>query len=300
MRKPNLFVLGAPKCGTTTLAAWLALHPDVFMSPRKEPHFFNSDHGYRGVSSEREYLSLFAGAHDETRVGEASVWYLASHAAVPAIEQCYSGAQYIVCLRNPVEMAFSLFRQQRFNGIEYETEFDRAWQLAEIRASGKPARCWKTEPRYTDYYSACLLGEQFSRLLQTVPEHRVFPVLLEDMATKPDAVLRQVVHFLGIRDDIRPLARENAAKTRRTQTLNRCVRLLGRLRRHCGIRHGFGMLSWIDRVNTGPAPADRPTPEMRDCLTDAFRADIQILASRLGRSLDHWMARERSAVCLRA
>lgn len=44
MIKPNFFIVGAPKCGTTSLAHWLAGHPQVFMSPVKEPHFFNTDY----------------------------------------------------------------------------------------------------------------------------------------------------------------------------------------------------------------------------------------------------------------
>ena len=58
MIRPNFFILGAPKCGTTSVAAWLSEHQEVYMSPTKEPHFFNTDHkrflnsleSYRGFS----------------------------------------------------------------------------------------------------------------------------------------------------------------------------------------------------------------------------------------------------------
>lgn len=59
MKKPNLFILGAPKCGTTSLANWLGEHPRVFMSPMKEPYYFNKDHSYSRVENLKSYENLF-------------------------------------------------------------------------------------------------------------------------------------------------------------------------------------------------------------------------------------------------
>ena len=296
MKSPNLFILGAPKCGTTSLAAWLARHRDVYMSPRKEPHFFNFDHGHHNVKNECEYFSLFRGVRDETRIAEASVWYLASQEAVPAIERKCPGALYVVCLRNPVDMAVSLFYQMRFNGFEYEEQFERAWRLGAVRRSGKAVRCWRTEPRYGDYFSACRLGEQYSRLLKTVSADRIYPVLLEDLAKEPRDVLGRLVHFLGIGDDDRPLTRENAAKSRRFQSVNRCVRLVSGLRRRLfGVRDGIGALSWIDRVNSRPILMKKLAPNVRSLLIDAFQSEIEALSLCLNRNLDHWTAPESDA-----
>jgi hypothetical protein len=82
LRKPTFFIIGAPKCGTTSLAAWLGTHPDAFMSPTKEPDFFNTD-DRQGVTSLSEYEELFREArNNHIAVGEASVWYLSSSHAV--------------------------------------------------------------------------------------------------------------------------------------------------------------------------------------------------------------------------
>src|SRR5579871_6019552 len=59
--KPNFFIIGAPKCATTSMAAWLAAHPYIFMSPKKEPHFFNTDERQE-VSDLEEYMRLFQDA----------------------------------------------------------------------------------------------------------------------------------------------------------------------------------------------------------------------------------------------
>jgi hypothetical protein len=87
-RWPNLFIVGAPKCGTTSLYEWLKGHPDIHMSPFKEPCYFARDlaweeSGYylrHGVDRAR-YLELFEDAGAATRVGEASTRYLYSRDA---------------------------------------------------------------------------------------------------------------------------------------------------------------------------------------------------------------------------
>ncbi|HSN88621.1 MAG TPA: sulfotransferase, partial [Thermoanaerobaculia bacterium] len=74
MRKPNFFIVGAPRCGTTSMYAYLRQHPEIYVSPHKETHFFGSDLSPLpgAVREEELYLELFAGAGDRPRLGEAS------------------------------------------------------------------------------------------------------------------------------------------------------------------------------------------------------------------------------------
>ena len=129
--KPNLFIIGAPKCGTTAKAHYLSEHPDVFMCPEKEPHYFNTDLNYkRGKSDDlEEYLNLFSGATEEKIVGEASVWYLYSKEAVRNILEFNPNAKFIIMVRNPIKMAPSLHQQLFYNGRETEKDFNKAWCL---------------------------------------------------------------------------------------------------------------------------------------------------------------------------
>ena len=94
VRKPNFFIIGAPKCGTTSLATWLSGHPNVFMSAVKEPHFFNTD-DRRFISTLEAYENLFrAASSDHCAVGEASVWYLSSTEAVRNILALSTGRAF--------------------------------------------------------------------------------------------------------------------------------------------------------------------------------------------------------------
>ena len=79
--RPNLFIVGAPKCGTTSLYNYLKWHPEVFMPDKKEPHPVHV--GQRAVHglTEDQYLELFAPARSEKRIGEGSTWYIYSDAS---------------------------------------------------------------------------------------------------------------------------------------------------------------------------------------------------------------------------
>src|SRR5271170_3647810 len=110
MRLPEFFIIGAPKCGTTSLALYLARHRQIFIPTIKEPHYFLTDLRRPGrVSNQRSYETLFkrAGAHHRIS-GEASVFYLLSRAAVPNILCFNPHAKFIVMVRSPLEMVVSL------------------------------------------------------------------------------------------------------------------------------------------------------------------------------------------------
>ena len=96
IRSPNLFIIGAPKCGTTALADWLGAHPSIFITLPKEPWFFNTDFGPRGPCAnltEYERLCLEA-TSDHQYIGEASTIYMASSDAVPHILSRYPGSTF--------------------------------------------------------------------------------------------------------------------------------------------------------------------------------------------------------------
>ena len=83
MRRPNFFIVGAPRCGTTALWTYLKAHPEIFMSSQKELYYFDSDlrpEGWTQPSLE-QYLSNFASAGDRGLVGEATPSYLRSERA---------------------------------------------------------------------------------------------------------------------------------------------------------------------------------------------------------------------------
>src|SRR3712207_1803805 len=124
MTMPNFFIIGAQKAGTTSLYHYLKQHPQVYMSPVKEPFFFNHEIGPDGeVLKERfggpgrsrnpkfanleEYCTLFEAVRDEEAIGEASVLYICVPGTAERIERYAPGAKAIALLRDPADRAYS-------------------------------------------------------------------------------------------------------------------------------------------------------------------------------------------------
>jgi len=302
VKKPNFFIIGAPKCGTTSLAAWLSEHPNIYMSPLKEPHFFNMDLKYHNVSNSRDYWLLFDGVTSEHKaVGEASVFYLFSKTAVPRIEKEVPGAKYIVMVRNPVDMAYSLHEQQVVAGNEHIKDFAQAWHLSEKRAKGQEVTRWCREPKLLDYKSVCKLGEQLERLFKIVPRERVLVLVLDDVKENPRREYLKVLNFLGVSDDGRTeFPVYNPAKERRWPWLRRAVLAMGRasrsVKKALGIPtvRGTGILNRIDKLNIRYRPRPPMPPELRAEITEYFRDDVLLLSRLLDRDFSTWLKLENN------
>lgn len=291
MQRPNFFILGAPKCGTTSLAAWLGEHDRIYMPAMKEPHFFNTD-GPPMTRSRTHYERLFADAGpSHLAVGEASTGYLSSRNAVAEILAYAPEARFVVCLRNPVEMAVSLHEQRVFEGKEHIADFRTAWRLQEERRRGRAMKPWSQSLVYGD---TCALGTQMERLYARVGRNRVLPLLLDDMRRDPAAVYREVLGFLAVPDDgRRDFPVHNAAKERRYPGLNHLTRFAAAAKRRLGIYRGLGLLNLIDSSNTRQRPRSPVSADLRQELADYFRPEVTRLSALLARDLAHWLHDER-------
>ena len=141
MGKPNLFIIGAAKSGTTSLHNYLNQHPNIFMCNPKEPHFLiNKEIGVGripvGITKKSEYEDLFIEGRDKKYRGESSVMYLMyPEIVIPKIKNKYfANTKIIIMLRNPVERAYSGFHHvKRYNVKENIQDFTEAWKLSEER-----------------------------------------------------------------------------------------------------------------------------------------------------------------------
>ncbi|MEL6477352.1 MAG: sulfotransferase domain-containing protein [Pseudomonadota bacterium] len=297
MRHPNFFLIGAPKCGTTALANWLAARPDVFMSPVKEPHHFNTDGGYPGVADRAAYERLFDGAGAAHRaVGEASVGYLSSEVAVSNLLARYPEARLIACLRNPLDMLPSLHQQYVFNGTEPLGDFAEAWAASERRR----AEAWRA-PSGSDwqvfhYPRMGLLGAQVDRLFATAGPARCLILTLEEMNADPKGVFARVLHHIGAAEgQIGPLGRANAAKAARAPVLRALMTRAAALKRRLGWTRSLGLARGIDRLNRVEQPwTPLPAPLSAE-MAETFRADIALLSRLLNRDFSYWLDPERKA-----
>jgi hypothetical protein len=305
---PNFFIIGAPKCGTTSLAAWLAEHPNIFISSIKEPTYFAKDINYRFIDKYDEYLALFSTAQTHhRRIGEASVFYLFSQVAIPLIEQEYDEPLYIVMLRNPVDMAYALHEQHFRRGIENERDFRDAWELIDLRRERKKVPKTCSDPVLLDYASWCLLGEQLERLYCYVPRHRVLVLLLDDIKENARQQYLRVLDFLEIPDDGRmnfPVY--NSSRGWKIEAIGRLVVSLSNKVRQIKkslrlpVSRGTGIIKfleqWNENFNSQKHSRSVLASDFRSQLSNFFALDIRKLEKLLDKSLASWYTAPKASV----
>lgn len=298
MRRPNFFILGAPKCGTTSMADWLGGHPKVFMSTPKEPTYFCDDLIPWRPRDPEEYETLFEVAHARHDVvGEASTSYLYSRTAVPNILDYAEHPRFLVMVRNPIDMAHSLHGEHLFQGNEQEPAFERAWELQEVRASDPDhpsisRAC--NDPQLLMYGPFSRTGEQLARLYEWVPRASVHVALLDDVKEDPRREYRKVLEFLGLPDDDRrEFPVRNVAKSRRSPRLARLMRLAGKIRLRLGPTYrGLGLATRLSNLNRRTERREPLSDAMRHRLAEYFRDDVERLGELLDRDLSHWVELE--------
>ena len=148
--KPNFYVVGAPKCGTTSLYRYLSEHPQIFLPKKKELHFFSRpelDRYSKGTGDRQvlqslprqlhEYESFYNGVSaSEIAIGDISPSYFVHLGAAARIKSYNNEAKVIVCLRNPIDKAFSQYMHQVALGKE-PLSFYQAIEAEEDRKNGR-------------------------------------------------------------------------------------------------------------------------------------------------------------------
>lgn len=212
---PNLFIVGAPKCGTTAWYEYLRQHPAIFFPDEKEPHYFATDlPGFRTAKSEADYLALYNEAK-ETVLGDASVFYLYSTAAAERIAAFNPDARILIFLREQETFLPSLHQQFLYTLDDDVEDFETAWRLSGRRGANEiPSTC--REPRLLDYAAIGRFDEQVKRYLEAFPADRVRVIRFEQWTSSPRQTYREILHFLGVADDGRTsFPRVNQAKFNR-------------------------------------------------------------------------------------
>ncbi len=202
---PNFLIIGAPRSGTTTLYESLKRHPQIFMSPIKEPMFFILEgdtkeyvgpvlpKGFRDIEA---YRSVFRGVREEKAVGEASPFYLFSPKAPPKIKKYIPQVKIIALLRDPVDRAYSHYMLHCMGQLEPLSDFREA-------VAAEKERIRKGWFIYWCYQGLGYYGKQIERYFSYFNPSQFRFFLLEDLIHSPDRLFREIFQFLGIDENIR-------------------------------------------------------------------------------------------------
>jgi hypothetical protein len=192
---PNLFVLGAGKCGTTTLHNTLATHPLVHMSAVKEPSFFCSH--FQVTKDPVSYISLFQTDRAVIHRGESSHVYLSNPETPPILRRLFPEARFVVTLRHPARRAYALYQHMRRHDLEPEATFLSAL-LAERKdrqesCAHLPHYAWNFR-----YVGSSRYDIQLERYLRLFGRSSFHFMSLADIAERPLTTLEKLCTFLEV------------------------------------------------------------------------------------------------------
>ncbi len=226
MNKPNFYILGAAKAGTTTLYDLLKQHPEVFLSFDKEPMFFSRDDYYsRGLDW---YLKTFYSHSEKFMVrGEASPHYLYwADKVSPRLARYYEqkNVKFIVILRNPITRAYSWY---------WNMVADRREDLPFMDALKMENQRIKEKREELEFYGSMQYGylwggsyaTQIQSFLRFFSREQFLFLLQDDLKRDWEDVVLQICRFLGVslEFDVLP-RRSNAAGLPRSRKMQEIIR----------------------------------------------------------------------------
>ncbi len=298
MRRPDFFIVGAPKCGTTAMDQYLGAHPQIFMPDRKESHFFGSDLEIRyDRLTEEEYLSYFRQAGDALRAGESSVFYLVSRNAAAEIRAFSPDARVLIMLRDPVEVLHSMHSQVVYMGMENLQDFAAALAAELDRKAHRNIPDSLRVGQALHYRDLVRYTDQVRRYLDAFGRERVHVIVFDDFKADTAREYRRTLEFLGVDAEFAPpFDAVNANKRVRSGWMQRLVfnnplTRTYRVRRFIpeAIRNG------VRNLITVREPRPPMDPELRSRLQAEFAPEVERLSELLQRDLTHWSRDRRSA-----
>jgi hypothetical protein len=202
-----IFIVGAPRCGTTTISDWLKQHPDICFPFVKEPHFF-AQHDLTGMDdeaartlTEREFLERFfshcEGGQKKAGVdGSVSYLYIPER-LVPALT-LWPNAKFIIALRDPMAMLPSLHQRLRVTGDETIARFEDAWDAIGERAAGRRIPRSALAAEWLRYDEGGRFGTYVGRFFDLIGRERCFVSVFDDLVADPSAQYARLLDFLGL------------------------------------------------------------------------------------------------------
>jgi hypothetical protein len=210
VRVPDFFIVGHHKSGTSALYEMLRAHPQIFLSPLKEPRYMASDMRERfrqprerpHPQTLEDYLALFAGALPDQRAGEASATYLWSHSAAERIAQLQPAARIIAILREPASFLHSLHITYLRAHVESEKDLRKALELEAERREGRNIPRRSHLPQLLQYSDQVRYVEQLRRYRDHFPPDQVLVLIYDDFRADNEATVRTVLRFLDVDDSV--------------------------------------------------------------------------------------------------
>lgn len=292
--KPNIdfFCLGVFKAATTYIAKIIDLHPEASISTGKEVHYFNKYYGLSRVNPNFDkpvswYKSFFLSARKDQKVGDVSPMYFVDPEAPKKIKELYPNAKLIICLRDPVQRAYSHYMMEKTDKSLWVADYTFEEVMVHNRFYTESGLYYKQLQKYLEYFKL----NQF---------HFIF---FEDIERNPKKVSKDLYTFLGFKNTDLYFGSDktNPYSKPRIEWLNKV--LMGFIY----LRHNTLRLKWlkegfirksltesgklfvrIKNLNRNSSPYKPLDIEVRQRLVEKFIDDIEKLEKILNRDLSDW------------
>lgn len=311
-----LFIVGAPRCGTTTLSRWLKDHPSVAFPVIKEPHYF-AQNDLRGLKTgelkqrvEADYLRRFFCPDADSRIGaDGSVTYLYAPEQLEPILDMWPESRFVIALRDPLEMLPSLHRRLVYVGVENVPSFAKAWAASPDRASGRrlPRNC--LDARLLRYDEAGRYSHYLKRLFAAVGRERCLVTLFDDLSADPAEQYRRLTDFGQLEPqsgvDLSPRRPGQSVRLRwlqrvlkqpprifREQLAEKALhemRASHKERARSAPNGRMSLRKQLLRWNRVSRPSEPLPVALQWEIRRRFHDDIEELSSLLNRDLTHWL-----------
>lgn len=297
MRLPSFLLAGVQKAGTSSVYYYLKQHPQIYMSPIKEPNFLGRDwddfyqqggaHRPSRIDTLAKYAALFAAATHEVAWGEASANYLFNYqTSIPQIQKYVPGAQIVLILRHPAERAYSDYLMHLRDCINPRGQRSLSEQIRERAHASFIIR----KGYYFDGVQAFLQG---------FGQRQVRIFLYDDLAQSAVTFMQTLYQVVGVDAQFEPdvTAKAQTAQVPKSRALNSLLRTQNPLR--SAIAAGLkGCLpiatrqklrSALLQLNSQSKDTVTFSPEDRASLISLYREDILRLQDLLQRDLSAWL-----------
>jgi len=204
MNLPNFLIIGAAKSGTTALYRYMKQHPEIYLSDRKEPHFFSftdqtkltngpDDYVRKAITNFDEYQGLFNNVRGEKAIGEASPTYIYIPGTAERILSIIPDVKIIAILRNPADRAFSAYMHLVRDGIETSNNFQEALKKENERIANNWGPIWH-------FINSGFYFKQLSKYYEIFDKSQIKIVIYDDFDRSPQTELKSIYKFLDIND----------------------------------------------------------------------------------------------------
>lgn len=298
---PTFLVAGGARCGTTGLVEGLRLHPRVFVTQPKEPHYFalhrsgahftapgDEDTINRVAVTDRDaYLALYPDRHDYLALGEGSVSTLYyAEDALPEVLRVNPAMKLVVLLRDPVERAYSAHQYMRARGLEPVEDFLDAVALEDERREAGWHHIWH-------YTAMSRYAGSLATLQAALPAEQLGVWFYDDLNTDYEGTLDSVLAFLGVPlDSQRSITapRVNISGRPRFRTVNAALQWATA---NAAVRTTVKRTTtyhFRERVRRAVIRGSDLPPGVREELAPLFAEDLQRLQAQLpGSDLPAWL-----------